>query len=289
MTEVCCPYCNNHFPMLEDTCPHCAGGPTRRFPNVELAKTPEEVAALEDRYNGAIVDARQRQCESEVKEFEHQARFSRAVINRDLHDLEWLNKSDLNLYATYYQKIDAGIQIPSGEKWDVLRGVADEALYGHQKKHIRCGALSLDGLGLSNYGRFSLVLRDEMIAYRANVFEMNSTLFLTHQAMGKADQLPRGHRAPWAERGKLCVAKVATEIMPDVKSSSYPALLLRQGADTGKDEFIEVHVWGPITIRTLERVIVGKCEREMRHGERPMIRKLRWDLERFGVELEDRT
>jgi hypothetical protein len=37
--------------------------------------------------------------------------------------------------------------------------------------------------------------------------------------------------------------------------SQYPGLLLHQGLTSKEDSFVEVHIWGPMTIRTVEQVI----------------------------------
>ena len=54
--------------------------------------------------------------------------------------------------------------------------------------------------------------------------------------------------------------KVADRLTPATDPHTFPSLLLAEGTDTSGDEFIEVHIFGPITIRTVEKVVVQRPE-----------------------------
>ncbi len=97
-----------------------------------------------------------------------------------------------------------------------------------------------------------------MISHRASVFEENSALFMERRGIkiSRSPNLPKGYRATWDERAKLCVAKLAGKIDAATRSDEYSGLLVKQGATSEDDEFIEVHIWGPMTVLTMERVIV---------------------------------
>lgn len=58
-------------------------------------------------------------------------------------------------------------------------------------------------------------------------------------------------------------------------------LLLHPGRSSKEDSFVEVHVWGPMTIRTIGRILVGKQRRQAAR------KALRDRLKGFGVELEE--
>jgi len=122
------------------------------------------------------------------------------------------------------------------------------------------------------------LLREDMIAHRASVFEENSVMFMQHQdiKMGDAYNLPRGYKASWADRSKLCVAKLAKVIDATTSAGEYSEILLREGATGADDDFVEVHVWGPMTRRTLERVtITGRPKRWQRHIIKAIKEKLK--------------
>lgn len=239
-----------------------------------------------ERYQTAIRDSSSRGCEEVLRDFEKAVGTSHAVINRPLLEVERLATSDKELYATYYQLIEGGLKIPTGAKWDILRGVSDNALFPTYKEHVRFGALSLSGLGLSSYGECSLVVNGDMISHRASVFEENSVMFMaTHGVkIAEADSLPKGYRATWNDRSKLAAIKVADEINENTQPDEYPDLLLREGATSADDKFVEVHIFGPMTVRTLRRVIV---KRPNRRPGRVILRALIERLKKVGVSVEE--
>lgn len=131
---------------------------------------------------------------------------------------------------------EAGVRLPEGEQWDVVRELADTVLFPGYKKDMRFAALSLNGIGLSNYGSCSIALRDEMIAHRASVFEENSALFMERHEIkiSRRPNLPKGYRAAWDERALLCVAKLSQKIDSATHSDEYSELLLKQGVTIGR-------------------------------------------------------
>jgi hypothetical protein len=127
-------------------------------------------------------------------------------------------------------------------------------------------------MGLSEFGDCSMTLCEEMIAHRASVFHDNSASLM--EKFGYKE--PPGHRAVWPQRHKLCVAKHVNELRPGMSTSKLRHLLLSQ--KTGKEEsrFVEVHIWGPMSIRTVARVILRKGSERIESGKA------------FELELKDR-
>ncbi|MFL6273792.1 MAG: hypothetical protein ACJ74G_01170 [Blastocatellia bacterium] len=278
-----CDYCKNDIPPSAHQCPHC--GRPGLFPNVRLAETPAERAALNRRYQAAMKDSAARGAMSPVNDFEKVIADSKAVISRPLGELQRLATSDHELYATYYELTEGGVRLPKGEKWDTLRAVADKALFLSYEKQVRFAALTLDGKGLFNYGECAIVLRTDYIAHRASVFEENTVLFMKHHKiqMSKADKLPTGYRATWDERGKLCVAKLYKSIDAGMRPDEYSTLLLQQGATSEDDQFVEAHIYGPMTIRTVEQVVLDP--RLKRHQRATILKALKEKLSQAGVPI----
>src|SRR6266571_2723029 len=276
-----CDHCRNDIPPSADKCPHC--GLPGLFPNVRAAADPSEIAALERRYRSAKQDTLARCAGKSLDDFEVAVANSMAILARSDNELQRLATSDNELYATYYQLLAAGVRLPAGDKWDTLRVVADSALFPGYKEHIRFAALSLDGMGLFNYGNCLILLRDDLIAHRASVFEENSVLFMKHHGlkMSEAAKLPRGYRATWKDRAKVCLAKTHKRIDSATDASKYSALLLQQGATSEDDEFVEVHIYGSITIRTIERVILSP--RLKRRQRATILKALEERLAKAGV------
>jgi len=248
-----CSSCGNEVPQPSQHCPHC--GQPGRFWNVLAADKPDERAALDRRYQAARKDATARSADGPLQDFENALAGSQAVIARSENDVLRLASSARQLYATYYQMIDAGLQLPDGDEWDALREPADTVLFPHYKKQVRFGALSLDGVGLTRYGSCSIVLREEMIAHRTSMFEENSTLFVERHGIRKS-RTAKGYRSIWADRAKLCVAKLQGKIDSATTPDKYSQILLRPGGEPEGDEFVEVHIWGPMSVLTMKRVVV---------------------------------
>src|SRR5258708_40186632 len=130
------------------------------------------------------------------------------------------------------------MRIRAGKQWDVLRVVADTALFGERvKEEIRFAALTLDGEGLTNYGNCSIVLKEEMIVHRASVFHENSVMFMKHRDIRITDahDLPRGYRAPWNQRHQIGVAKLGGHLQAGTTPTQFPKLLLKPGTPETDD------------------------------------------------------
>jgi len=143
-----CKDCRHAFPLSMSRCPHCAR--PGLFPNVDLAELDDERKALDDRYTKAVGDAEHRGCRPAVENFEGEAGRSKAVIARDLFETLRLASGTKNVYGTYHQLRQVELRIPEGSKWDQLRTLTDQALFGDYMDEVRFAALSLDGLGLMN-------------------------------------------------------------------------------------------------------------------------------------------
>ena len=239
---------------------------------------PVERAALEARYQAALREAESRGARRVLEDFETVARGSRAVISRPFRELDRLSSSDKEVVSTFYQLIRGEVRLPHGNKWDSLRGLADEALFPGSREAIRFAALSLDGRGLPHYGDCTFVLQESMIAHRASVYEENSAVSMKKHAY----EPPPGCRATWDDRCKLCVAKLGREVEATTTPAELPGLLLQPGATPDEDRFVEVHIWGPMTVRTMAQAVVSAP----RKGQRSAYSAIEVRLKAVGVAWE---
>lgn len=241
---------------------------------------------MDRRYRKAKMEAEGRGCREVLTAFEDAVGGSKAVIARPLREADRLAVSERELYSTYYQQIYSEHRSPSSDDWDLRRRPADEVVFPGYKESIRFAALSLDEEGVASYGGVEpdgfcfLVLRTEMIAQRATVFEDNSVLVYERHG----SPIPAGLRAVWEDRGKLAVAKLSASLAPDTLEESFPGVLLRQADSSVDERFVEVHIWGPMSVRTVAKVLL-KPRRKLRKA---FVRELAGRLKRFDVDLDEK-
>jgi hypothetical protein len=165
-------------------------------------------------------------------------------VCRPLAQLNEILSSDNQLYATFYQNVQANSRLPQDNEWDRIRQAVDALLFPYYYEDIRFGALSLDGSGVSGYGDYCISLRQAAIRERASVFEENTILFIKKRRIVAGDVLPLGYRASWKNRAMLAAAKLGGRLNPATTSDEYQALLIPLSARDA--DFIEVHIFGPI-------------------------------------------
>lgn len=285
-----CAKCKENVPVLEIECPHC-GTTFASPPNVRIAQCKVQRDALQVRYDAAVEYVRDNSLDSVRTEFEAKVQAeSRAVLSLGYVELRYIVDNERRVFATFYERIEAGLQIPSGGKWDVLRGITEHALYQHQKKHVRFAALSLDEFGVHNYGDCHVTLKTSMIEDRTSTFEDNNVVFTVYTqgtVMKDAINLPAGHISDWDNRHLLAVAKLTPSLASCVaKGSDFSGFLIDQGATTADDRFIELHIWGKMSVKTIENVVV--IQKKVGGRKRPNrgeISSLQDALEKFGLKL----
>jgi hypothetical protein len=163
--------------------------------------------------------------------------------------------SDNILFATFYREVGAGIRTPEENAFDKARLAVDAMIFPYYSKDIHFAALSLDDRGPESYGAYSIVLKDMMIEERATVFEENTLVFCRRFGIKPGDMIPTGYRAKWADRHQVGIAKLQHMLTPSMNTADFPQLLLKQHASTDKGEFIEVHIYGSINRRAIEKIV----------------------------------
>jgi len=280
-----CAGCGNTFPISSMQCPHC--GRFAGAPNVRTASRSEEKEALQTRYDAAIKRAQLDGRADIVESFESVVLSqSRAVVYRSLDEAVRLSRSDQQGYTSFYKLLHAGARFPSGESWDRLRMLADVELFGAASEDIRFAALSLGGTDLPHYGPVTMVFRDTMICDRTTVFEENSAVFI-RRARERAEEPPRlaGYRATWENRARLAVAKCGDELKSKTQPEEFPSVLMRPGSAGGEDDvFVEVHIYGPLTRRSLSQLIVRSDGMDA-GGSPALLKDLRDRMNVIGVDV----
>ena len=281
-----CGECGRDISPFAMNCGICG---RQQFPNVNLAREAEEQEALQRRYDDARALAAANGLDDLAQQFERHVENSLAVMCVKFEELERLALHDSELKSTFYGLADTRVpraRPPAGTDWNRIREVADTAIFGdHAKGHIRFAALSTSAAGLTAYGPCTLVCSTELIQKRASVFEKNSCQFfvdLGKLEIGSTVKVPKGYRGTWAARAKLALAKLANRLRAEMTSHQFSGMLLTAGVTTADDDFVEVHICGPMSARTFERVVIDDAAAE-RHYAPPALKDLKKQLFDLGL------
>lgn len=275
MSTLPCGDCGDAVSVEAEHCPHC--GRPRLFPNVRLAEQPDERNALQIRYDMAVSRAAGRGCDAVRQSFEAAVSASRAVLAATVDKLLPIAHGQVDLFATFYdlhrRRVASRPQKPGEPAWDSLRPKVEGCLFGDEgKKEITHAALSLSESSLKSYGECHFVLRESHTAHRLSAFEENSiSFFLRNKVqLTNAEAAIRGFRCSWKDRHLLVVAKLEPNLQPTTTSAEFPGILLKDGASGADDEFIELHLFGSMTLKSVEKLTVFRS----RSG-RPSVTKLK--------------
>ena len=252
-----CDYCDSELYYKGDRCCHC--WEPLEAPNVRWAK--KERSWLKKRYKKAKKHAKKKGHHKNLVRFRNQVRRAVAVINLDIDFLYSFITNEEILFSTY-QKID-GAEARKPKSFNIAsqRLVAEASLFAEYGKEIRYAALSLNGKGLSSYGNSTIILDERYIKKRATALETDSIKFLKLHP-----KKPKGYVSTWHEKYKLAVAKYANQIEASTTENQFEDILLFSEGDRSTEEFIEVHIYGPISLEAVKEVRVTSCPKGRQKG-----------------------
>ena len=261
MSTSPCEFCNDPVSDVAEYCPHCSQ--PRRFPNVRLAERPENRNALQFRYDQAVANAKSRGCDAVRQEFEKAVSSSRAVLAATIDKLQPIANGQVDLFSTFYdlnrKRVSARNSKASEPDWDKLRPVVESGLFGDQgKDEVIHAALTLSDRSRRWHSPYVGRLRKSHSAHRLSAFEENSIGFFIKKNVTVADTEAaiRGYRSSWKDRHLLAVAKLESKLHSAMTPAEFPGILLKEGASGADDEFIELHLFGPMTLKTVEKLTV---------------------------------
>lgn len=256
MTGPICSRCKNPIKESTRNCSTC--GEDCGYPNVRKANRPEQIAALNVRVADARNSAAARSCMPQLDAFEAKLKGSFALMVRSLLDLQRLiGDSDL-AYVSHRKQIEAGMRDPRSNQFDQVRSQYEEALFPNYHSEMLFAFLSLNGTIVPSYGGGAVVLKEIAISHRSSVFEENPFSFYEKHRLLKTQDIPEGYRADWQRRSDVAIAKLATRISNATQEADFPRILLDTHTDPNNPDFVEVHIFGPISRQSIERVVLQK-------------------------------
>jgi hypothetical protein len=277
---IICPNkeCREEVPDYQRNCVVC--GTDAGYPNVREANHLDEIEAVEKRFQAAVRDCKTRDCHGVMEQFHLALRESEAVLCRPLPKLLALIESDNELYATFYQLVNAETRMPEKNVYDTARTAVDSTLFPNYHQHIRFAALTLDGKGPTYYGGCSVLLKEIAIRDRASVFEENSFEFFQKTKITIGTRVPTGYRTSWANRDRLAISKLGNRLDKDTGSTNFPNILILNSKKT--PDFVEVHIYGPIHRRAIKAVAI---KQPTKNPDRILLASLKQKLAEIKAQL----
>lgn len=282
MSTFTCSFCTEKIPLSARNCPNCQTDVG--FPNVRITQIQGEKSALQKRVSDADVSSGLRKCKVLVDRFEHCVSGSKAVFCRSIDLVHELVNRENMLYISFQKQVNAGMRIPNEDVWEIARPAVEATLFPHYNEQINYMCLTVNNKGLTNYGIYSIVLKDQMICNRSSVFEENSVVFMNKHKVVVGHPIPPGYRASWDDRGKLAVAKLHSKIDQTTLEDQFSEILVRSGVDSSLDDFIEVHVYGPISPKSFERIVGPK---PVKGSDLVLWKSIERQCSRQGIILEE--
>ena len=223
---------------------------------MRLANQAGERSKLDARYQAAQSDAQTRRCSAQLADFEKACAGSSAVFRCELLRLHAEIASGTEIYKPFrdIERLRLRYERSTDRDWPALRIKAERDLLGNDKHlgNVHYASVSINGDGITSYGDVTVTLSERMISHRASCIEGNSAdLFAKHGNLAKI------LRSTWEERAKLCVAKAATNVNTGTNTDDFPGLILKN--KKGKDDFVEVMVFGSMTAATFETVTIDRA------------------------------
>lgn len=249
-----CSHCKHDMGIERTSCPHCAK--PLLFPNVDLAEDPSEKAKLEKRLEFVRKAAEGTNCTERLTAFSDACKSTKAIWACSVDRLHRQLTSGFELFQNFNEmdRLRNKIWEVEGLDWDTLRPRAETLLFGSDSHNgtVLYACLSLDQRGLSHYGSCYVTLSDHMIAHRSSCFEGNTAV-----VYAKSGDFTTQLRCGYTNRHEICEAAFGRMIKAETADDVFSLLIKRDDEESElRDEFIEVHVFGSMTSKTLESVAV---------------------------------
>lgn len=183
---------------------------------------------------------------------------SQAVLSCSVSKVYHIALND-GIFANYHDLMSVQFlpQVRPGQPDWAKRRPQVEIEFVGSERHLRrmhYACLTVNGKSLPHYGECTVILREQMIAHRASVFQENSALYFDQNG----PRIPLGMRCIWPNRAMLGVAKLADLVGDDADADDLADLVLHSGPTGLEDSFIEVQIFGEMTIHTFESVRLQK-------------------------------
>ena len=260
-----CENCEHLVPLHSKDCPYCYA--SVGFPNVRAANRPLEVEALGARYLNSQQELEERGELEVLEAFEKVvATESSAVICRTFADLiKGLKPNEL--FTSFHNQVAAGARLAEDNAYDSNREAVDALLFPQYSIKMNFAALSLNGVGVSYYGDYSVEVKSDAIESRATAFNENTFEFVKRKSISATSSIPAGYKSSWSNRGRLAVAKLGKKLTSTINHDDFQGILINEEEEDA--DFIEVNIYGSISSSAIKSITYqGSNEQEFKMVKR---------------------
>ena len=237
-------------------CASC--GTNLGFPNVRIANLPNEVKALDIRVQNSVENSKANGIFDEFSNLMHAADQHSKVIVSMPANIALNIVTDISVqFVNYERLVGAGTRSPAEFANDAHRRVVAGTLFANFGERIVYGALSLSERGLRTYGDIYCILKEVAIDERTSFLNTNSYRFVEKYG---ASGHPEGYRSDWPNRAKLVGTKLeeSSSIRKGQDITDWEQLLLIcDGKNRDRDEFIEAHIFGSFNVFAIEKMVAA--------------------------------
>ncbi len=256
-SELKCEKCGTPLAASSRNCTTCNAD--AGFPNVRSSCTEENLNALSQSYEEALVRATSKGVLSEFATLSGVTENESGVVVAMTGTIALtLLKNPETIYSNYENLTRSGTRKPAREMDDRHRLEVGALIFGSYSNEIRYGVLSLTTAGLPTYGDVFCRLRNVAVANRTSFLETNSFEFVRSHNIGVDDEIPAGYRAQWQDRHKLALAKLGDRLTGGQSKTEFQDLLVESdGKDRNNDSFIEAHIFGGFDKNAIESLEIN--------------------------------
>jgi hypothetical protein len=284
LSPIKCAACGEENARNADRCEHC----TRElgFVNVNIYSDPHFQNGLKNRYQNTLKEARTPEDQQALADMEQVVQDqSHALINLnfDLLRKVVLEKQD---YLPYQTAVLQDKRPKASFLNDKDRCVVEAAFYGIDGGRVVYAALALNDIGLSSYGKITMILKTKSIEERTTVFERNTfPLFDDFVAKGwpVRGPIPAGYSGTWHERGQLVVCKHGVSYLASSPKPKLDAMLLCVGTTRNDDEFIELHIFNKLNRLAVQRIVIHEAPKHA--FDLLQLDILKTEAQKIGIEV----
>ncbi|MFT9359367.1 hypothetical protein [Acetobacter okinawensis] len=249
--EDYCQNCSRLIALSDRICSFC--GTDANAPNVRYALRDNEQNELNKKFIESETNSNKSGNKEEFYELISKSKESKMVINRSVRAIaDWVGRED-KLYVNFYKLKEMGLRKPY-DQYDQQRISAENTISPVFAEKIVVGALTINEIGMTYYGGYSVTIKDKDICNRASVFWENPFIFNAKHRVVSGHPCPEGYRASWNNRDKLVGAKLGACVTNGMSDDDFANLLMGPDRTSESCDFIEVHVYDWLHASSIDKI-----------------------------------